>query len=86
MLNKFIFCVLLSACYSVHASIIIDNRNSGKYIYNILNEITDNKVDNAECPNLTPKLIEEIQSYQPTVNKIVSAVVNGQYSGDTWNA
>lgn len=86
MFSKFIYCVLLSACYSVRGSIIIDNRDSGKYIYNVLNEIINNKVDNVECPNLTPKLIEEIQSYQPIVNEIVGAVVNGNYSGDTWNA
>lgn len=86
MLNKYIFCVLLSACYSVHAALLIYNRNSEKYIYSTLNRISDYKVDNAECPNLTPNLIEEIQSYQPTVNEIVSAVVNGKYSGDTWNA
>lgn len=86
MMNKFIFFVSLSACYSARASIIIDNRNSGKYIYNVFNEISGNKVNVAECPNLIPQLIEEIKSYQPTVNKIVSAVVDGQYSGDTWKA
>lgn len=39
-----------------------------------------------ECPNLTPELIKEIKSYQPIVDEIVAAAVNGKYSGDTWQA
>lgn len=39
-----------------------------------------------ECPNLTSDLVKEIQAYQPIVNKIVEAVVNGKYKGDIWNA
>lgn len=81
MLNKFIFCVLFMNVCLGH-SIIFDDGNSTNYIYKISNGISDS----AGCPNLTPELIREIQSYQPTVNKIVSAVVNGKYSGDTWNA
>lgn len=40
----------------------------------------------AECSNLTPELLEEIKSHQTIVNEIVRAIVNGNYSGDTWNA
>lgn len=39
-----------------------------------------------ECSNLSSNLRDEIQSYQPIVDKIVRAVVNGKYRGDTWNA
>lgn len=39
-----------------------------------------------ECSSLTPELIKEIKAHQPLVDQITSAVVNGKYSGDTWNA
>lgn len=44
-----------------------------------------NKGENVEgdC-TLPPKLLAEIQSYQPVVDKIVSAAVNGPFSGSTW--
>lgn len=77
MLNKFLFCLFFLVYFEqpiVDGSTIKFN-----------NEHTKNS-HNAECPNLAPELIKEIQSYQPIVNQIVSAVVNGQYSGDTWNA
>lgn len=44
------------------------------------NEVNDN------CPILSNGLREEIQSYQPIVDKIAAAIINGKYSGDTWNA
>lgn len=39
-----------------------------------------------DCPILTPELISEIQSHQPLVDKLTKAVVNGEFSGDTWIA
>lgn len=39
-------------------------------------------VDN-EC-SLSKELIAEIKSYQPIVDKIVAAAVNGPFSGSTW--
>lgn len=39
-----------------------------------------------QCSNLTPELIKEIKSHQQLVDQIVNAIVNGKYSGDTWNA
>ena len=36
-----------------------------------------------EC-RLPHRLTEEIRSYQPIVNRIAAAVVNGQYAGNTW--
>lgn len=39
-----------------------------------------------ECSSLvSTKLRDEIASYQPIVDKIIAAVVNGPYSGSTWN-
>lgn len=49
------------------------------------NKINVNAI-NEEYPNLTNELINEIKSYQPIVEQITSAVVNGKYSGETWNA
>lgn len=43
-------------------------------------------VVNDNCPILSNGLREEIQSYQPIVDKIAAAIINGKYSGDTWNA
>lgn len=65
---------------------IIDSRGSMKD--ETFDEIYGNSIkkESAECPNLTAELIKEIQSHQPIVDQIVSAVVNGKYSGDTWNA
>lgn len=51
----------------------------------IENDINYNFFDSDECPNLTPQLIKEIQSYQPIVDEIVAAAVKGKYSGSTWS-
>lgn len=84
MLSQFLICLFFRVCSE--QPIAIDNENSTINIYQNSTESSLNVVDHAECPNLNPELIKEIQSYQATVNKIVSAIVNGQYSGDTWNA
>lgn len=70
------FVLLLRA--TSHASAIIDSylkTNSLDYEY--LNE---------DCPLLSDDLRNEIRSYQPIVDQIAAAVINGAYSGDTWNA
>lgn len=36
-----------------------------------------------ECA-LSLTIIDEIKSYQPVVNQIASAIVGGQFAGDTW--
>lgn len=39
-----------------------------------------------ECLSLlSSDLISEIRSYQPVVNQIVAAAINGTFSGSTWN-
>lgn len=45
-----------------------------------------NTLDANECSTLiSSNLIEEIQSYQPIVNKIVAKAINSEFSGSTWN-
>lgn len=68
---------------------IVENDGRWKEILNRLtqtNEIEREANIDDDCPNLTSDLIKEIASYEPIVNKIVAAAVNGKYSGDTWNA
>lgn len=87
MLKYFVVLILLTSYVAFGVSVIDSGRriNSEK-----INDANDNNyIDashEAECPNLTPKLIEEIKSHQTVVNDIVRAIVNGTYSGDTWNA
>lgn len=87
MLKYFVVLSILTS-YVVFGVSIIDSgqRNSFEKLNdeNDSNEIDENHDD--ECPNLTPELIEEIKSHQSVVNDIVHAIVNGTYSGDTWNA
>lgn len=83
------FVVLLSLTSYVASSVsIVDNGR--RFSSEKITEANDNNfidVSHAdECPNLTPKLVEEIKSHQTVVNDIVRAIVNGTYSGDTWNA
>lgn len=52
--------------------------------------VFDNNIEkfvdgNGNCA-LPTKLLNEIQSYQPIVNKIAQEILNGNYSGDTWNS
>lgn len=78
--------VSLAFIWAVLEASIIDN--GIRFEENTLNEITrnGNNKDDVECSNLAPELIKEIQSHQPIVDKIVSSIVNGPYSGDTWHA
>ena len=57
------------------------NDSWGRY-----DDLNSNYFNDEECSSLTPELIEEIKSHQPIVDQITSAIVNGKYSGDTWNA
>ncbi|XP_046435612.1 carboxypeptidase Q-like [Neodiprion fabricii] len=41
----------------------------------------DNEVDQCSLPE---NLVKEIESYAPTVNKIINETVNGLYKGTTW--
>lgn len=54
----------------------------------IIDSDLSNDIDpiDEECSSLTPELVKEIQAYQPLVNEITNAIVNGKFSGDTWNA
>lgn len=88
MIARFFICLTLSS--TVFGISVIDSGRrfdefSGE---NIFSEITENDIErnDGECSGLSPELIKEIQSHQPVVDQIVSAVVNGKYSGDTWNA
>ncbi|KAJ8932973.1 hypothetical protein NQ314_014304 [Rhamnusium bicolor] len=45
-------------------------------------DIIDNEVDDA-C-NLSSELIAEIQSYGPTVEKIINSITNGKFKGGTY--
>lgn len=74
MLKKY-FIILLS--FAVYRS------SSVSIINSFINDKTGNGIDDA-C-SLPPDLIAEIASYQPVVNKIVSAAVGGPFSGKTWN-
>lgn len=52
--------------------------------------VIDNRIEkfvdaNGNCA-LSPKLLNEIQSYQPVVNKITKEILNGNYTGNTWNS
>lgn len=50
----------------------------------VINNRIDQYIDeNGNC-NLPQGLITEIQGYQPVVNIIVNAIVNGPYKGDTF--
>lgn len=72
---------LLSLLSVAFAFSVIDNGTR----FNPINDETAEK-DDGECSNLSPELIREIRSHQPLVDQITSAIVNGKYSGDTWNA
>lgn len=55
-----------------------------------LGGVIDNRIEkyvdsNGNCA-LPPKLLDEIKSYQPIVNKIAKEILNGNYTGDTWNS
>lgn len=52
--------------------------------------VIDNRIEkfidgNGNCA-LSPKLVNEIQSYQPIVNRIAEEILNGNYTGNTWNS
>lgn len=56
----------------------------------VVSGVIDNHVEkfvdsNGNCA-LSPNLLNEIQSYQPTVIKIAEEILNGNYNGDTWNS
>lgn len=58
------------------------NENSKQKTLDNGSEGNDDLAD-TQC-SISPELIKEIKSYQPIVNKIVGAVVNGENSGSTW--
>lgn len=52
--------------------------------------VIDNRIDKfidatGNCA-LPSKLLNEIKSYQPIVDKIAKEILNGSYTGDTWNS
>lgn len=52
--------------------------------------VIDNRIEkfidsNGNCA-VSPKLVNEIQSYQPIVNQIAEEILNGNYTGNTWNS
>ncbi|KAG4067446.1 hypothetical protein HA402_009683 [Bradysia odoriphaga] len=64
--------IFIFACVVVNAG-VIDNR-------------VDKYVDvHGNCA-VPPKLLDEIQSYQPIVNRIAKEILNGTFTGDTWNS
>lgn len=75
----------------VYGKSVIDN---GTRFIELSNQFIDGdtetnsieSIPDEDCPILTPELISEIQSHQPLVDKLTKAVVNGEFSGDTWNA
>ncbi|KFB43754.1 AGAP001264-PA-like protein [Anopheles sinensis] len=53
--------------------------------------VADNRVDSYSSQNdgsctLPDALLQEIRGYQPIVNKIVDKIVNGEFSGRTWDS
>lgn len=65
--------VILSSAISVVNGGVIDNR-------------IEKFIDSDGNCALPSKLLNEIQSYQPIVNKISNEIVNGEYTGNTWNS
>lgn len=56
----------------------------------VISGVIDNRIEtfvdgNGNCA-LPSKLSNEIQSYQPIVNKIAQQILNGNYTGDTWKS
>lgn len=87
MLKQFVLLLIVTSSMTFGVSIIDSGRRNN--FKKINNENDNNDIDvnhDDECPNLTPELIGEIKSHQSVVNDIVHAIVNGTYSGDTWNA
>lgn len=85
MLNLKFITVYCLCLHGVFGTMIID---SGRRQSTNMNKLVDNsdKANNlgeTKC-SLSQELMEEIQSYQPIVDKIVTSVVDGQYSGSTW--
>lgn len=74
----------LLICVSVYGKSIIDNGTQ----FIELTDAESNSIErvNEDCSILSPELIAEIKSHQPLVDKLTQAIVNGEYSGDTWNA
>lgn len=88
-MHKYFVVLLLLTSSVAFGLTVIDSgrRNNLEFLVNDENDNSHIDVNhNDECPNLTPELIEEIKSHQTVVNDIVHAIVNGTYSGDTWNA
>lgn len=76
----FAFAFLLHLNAIRGATIIDSGVRRTNTLEKLLNEDTD------ECSSLiSSNLIEEIQSYQPIVNKIVAKAINSEFSGSTWN-
>ncbi|XP_058453985.1 carboxypeptidase Q-like [Malaya genurostris] len=55
--------------------------------------VLDNRIDQFELDNssenscnLPDTLLQEIKTYQPIVNKIISGIVDGQFAGKTWES
>lgn len=87
MLLKIVVLLFLTSSTVFGVSIIDSGRRDNFEKINAEEkDSNDIGVKQDECPNLTPELIREIKSHQSVVNDIVRAVVNGKYSGDTWNA
>lgn len=87
MWKHFIVLLLLTSTWMVFGVSVIDSGKRNDF--SKINDDLDNNdidVNQDDCSNLTPELIEEIQSHQSVVDNIVHAIVNGKYSGDTWNA
>lgn len=86
MLKHFVVLLFLTSSVVFGVSIIDSGRRNDFVKITDENDSNDIDVNQDDCPNLTPELIEEIKSHQSVVNDIVNAIVNGKYSGDTWNA
>lgn len=87
MFNYFVVLLILSSSRVFGVSVIDSGRRNN--FSEINNETDNNEIDgnqDDDCSNLTPELIKEIKSHQSVVDDIVNAIVNGKYSGDTWNA
>lgn len=52
-------------------------------LHNAFGSIIQNVKGENKC-ELSADLVAEIQAYQPVVNQIVEAAVNGKFSGNTW--
>lgn len=78
---KFKLLIFYLFLHGTAAVVLIDSDRNRMQFVGSSNQFSANSNEGCSLPE---SLINEIKSYQSTVDKIVAAVVNGKYSGSTW--